>query len=157
QRDSIYLYFQRCLSIHESQDVNDFQLPIDYKQLISIKTLETLESLLEWFYLNEEIITQIMFLATRSPLNLESNFAYKLKLHSYRCIQAVVKQSNPNRAEDAAIIGDLFHDCSPDRFINFLVTNVLSSYLNHRHPIESHSQLFELFILVLEIAVDIIC
>lgn len=156
-REYVYEYFHHCLSIEESQGFHDLKLTIEYKQLLTLKSLETLETLFEWFPLNQDSIKRVFMLASNSPLNLDSQYQYKVKLHSYRCIQAIIKLSNPNRTEDMDIISDVFYNCSPDQFLHYLVSNILGTYLRFRTPIEDHSLLYELFILVLDIGVDAVC
>lgn len=158
-KENIYEYFSQCLKAQESPEFNDIKFSSEYPKLLTLKSLETLESLFEWFYLDKEIIHQVLVIATNSdsPLDLDNLFQHKVKLRAFRCAQAIVKISNPNRPDDMAIISELFHDCSQGHFLEYLVCNILGGYLRFRKSIEDHQQLYELFTVVLDIGIDTIC
>lgn len=158
-KEKIYKYFSQCLKVQESHEFHDIKFTSEYPQLLTLKSLETLESLFEWFYLEKEIIHQVLIVATNSdsPLNLDNLFQHKVKLRAFKCAQAIVKISNPNRLDDMAIISELFHDCSNGQFLEYLLCNILGSYLRFRKSIEEHQQLYELFTVVLDIGIDTIC
>lgn len=153
----IYSYFQKTLAIMESDIYLDVLLTLEYKQMVIIKSFETLDSLFEWFQLNETIINRIIYIAASLAPNLDSRYSYRLKMIAYKCIQTLVQQINMTNPENSELLCDIFYNFSADKFLFYFITHSLRTYFNYRHPIESHTELFDLCSLVLNIACEIMC
>lgn len=145
EKELLYNYFIRCLSMTEDNNP-------EYIKFIWIKSLEAIDSLLEWFILDEAIIIKIINIAIGNDFNSDYLFSMKLKTLEFGCIQTAIQRQCP-RFDDAIIISDIFFDLSPNKFSHYLITE-LHSYMQVLKS-KPNDQLFELFPILIDIIVKI--
>lgn len=143
EKDLLYNYFIKCLSTTEDTE---------YRKYIWIKSLEAIDSLLEWYILDETFITKIINIAIGNDFNPDYLFSMKLKILEFACIQTIIQRQS-SRFDDAMIISDIFFDLSQDKFPHYLITQ-LNSYLQVIKT-KSNDQLLELFPILINIIIKI--
>nr|SZF06466.1 hypothetical protein QR98_0085950 [Psoroptes ovis] len=159
EKNKISNFFIKNLSIMENDDsINS--IPIDKRKLLIMKSLESLESLLEWYPLTNELTLKIILLTNLNDLNIQQmdTFQNQLKIKSLQCIQIILKRSI-KRQEDTIIINDMFFDLDEQKFANFLIVQT-NSYFNAIKSMihnENFEILYDLFMILLDISIEIVC
>lgn len=154
EKDNILEFLCRNLLIMNIQ--NEHQMSIEYRKQIILKSLEVLDSLLDWYPLNENILIKIILTANLSNLNFEDTFLSQVKILSLRCIQTIITRSI-KRPEDMEVMNGIFFDIDQSKFAHFLISQ-LNPYFHLIKSSESNiDSLNQVFLLLLDISIEIVC
>lgn len=154
QSNKINLFILNCFSIN-SDNVNNQHLQNSFNKLLLLKCLELLESLFEWYSLSPEIITKVINISMLQQ-SIDNKPMLYSKLICFRNLNILINRQN-NRLDDNFILNDIFFDFQSEKFAHRFITDTLECYWNYLQQNDSDDEMFKLFLLVLDVAVNLMC